>query len=245
MKCFLKSLSLFLIISTSTVASQDILFNVTQAGFPPYLIKKEGFPVKGIMFEVLQVISEKHGYSVRPKEIPKNRVTMQIKSGQLDAGAIAKEWVVTPDDYEFTDVIIEVRDVLFSLKGNPIKFGSLEDLFGKKLGTHLGYHYPILAPYFKNKSIKRVDSLTERTMLEMTLHRRTDASVINELVGRWIIKSNPNWRNVYKISKNSVGGYGYRFIFGKKWKNFVGKFNGELSLMKKNGELDRIISKYQ
>jgi len=65
------------------------------------------------MFEVLQVISEKYGYSVRPKEIPKKRVTIQIKSGQLAAGTVAQEWVVTPDDYGFTDVIIEVRDVLF------------------------------------------------------------------------------------------------------------------------------------
>jgi len=43
------------------------------------------------MFEVLQVISEKYGYSVRPKEIPKNRVTIQIKSGQLAAGTVAQE----------------------------------------------------------------------------------------------------------------------------------------------------------
>jgi len=83
---------------------------------------------------------------------------------------------------------------------------------------HLGYHYPILDPYFKNKSITRVDSPTERTMFKMTLHRRTDASVINELVGRWIIKSNPDRRNVYEISKNHVGGYVYRFIFGKNGK---------------------------
>jgi polar amino acid transport system substrate-binding protein len=80
-------------------------------------------------------------------------------------------------------------------------------------------------------------------MLNMVLKERTDAAVMNELVAKWIIREN-KWQDKFAISSKEVGGFDYRIMFNKKWKSFVQKFNQELTLMKQNGQLERIISKY-
>ena len=224
--------------------SEIIIFNTTPKGYPPYMIKEAGKQERGIMFEVLQIIATKLDYVVETKGIPTKRVDNLLKTGDLDATARAKEWVSNPENYEFTDVIVRARDVLFSLKKTPITFRSIEDLFDKDIGTHLGYTYPMLKTYFKDNRIRRNDTDNGTAMLNMVLKERTDAAVINELVAKWIISKN-KWKEKFVVSEKEIGGFDYRIMFNKKWRSFVQKFNQELTLMKQNGELEKIISKYK
>lgn len=224
--------------------SEIIVFNTTPKGYPPYMIKEAGKKESGIMVEVLQIIATKHGYILETKGVPTKRVEKLLNIGDLDATARAKEWVNNPENYEFTDVIVRARDVLFSLKKTPITFRSIEDLFDKDIGTHLGYKYPMLKTYFKDNRIRRNDTANGTAMLNMVLKERTDAAVMNELVAKWIIRQN-KWQGKFVVSKKEVGGFDYRIMFNKKWRSFVQKFNQELTLMKQNGELERIISKYK
>ncbi len=227
----------------NVLGNETIIFNTTPKGYPPYMIKEASKQERGIMVEVLQNIATKLGYAVETKGIPTKRVDNLIIKGGLDATARAKEWANNPEDYEFTDVIVRARDVLFSLNKNPITFRTIDDLLDKDIGTNLGYSYPILEPYFKDNRIRRNDTANGTAMLNMVLKGRTDAAVINELVAKWIIMQN-QWQNNFAISSKEVGGFDYRIMFNKKWKSFVKKFNKELTLMKQNGELERIISKY-
>jgi len=245
MKYLAFALMLLLLTKTTTLASQEILINIGPNGFPPFMIKEEGKPPSGIMLEVLQKIASKYNYIVRAVEVPKKREVLQTESGEINANPIAKEWVPNPENYEFTDVIIEVRDVLFSSISHPLKYDEIEDLFGKIIGTHLGYKYPMLDFHFEDNIIQRSDNNSEKSMLAMVLMMRTDAAIVNEIVGKWLIKKKPDWHGKFNISKKDVGGFGYRIMFNKSWKPFVTKFNQELSAMKKNGELERIISKYR
>jgi polar amino acid transport system substrate-binding protein len=224
--------------------SEIIIFNTTPKGYPPYLIKEAGKQERGIMLEVLQIIATKLDYVVETKGIPTKRVEKLINIGDLDATAKAKEWVPNPEDYEFTNVIVRARDVLFSLKKTPIKFQAVEDLFDKDIGTHLGFSYPMLETYFKDKRIRRNDTANGAAMLKMVLKERTDAAVINELVAKWLIRQK-HWQGKFVVSEKEIGGFDYRIMFNKKWKSFVQKFNQELTLMKQNGELEKIISKYK
>jgi polar amino acid transport system substrate-binding protein len=224
--------------------SEIIVFNTSPKGYPPYMIKEAGKQSSGIMVEILQIIASKHGYVVKTKGVPRKRVDNQLKTGGLDATARAKEWVPNPENYEFTDVIVRASDVLFSLEKTPITFQKIEDLFGKRIGAHLGYKYPMLDIYFKDNRISRNDTANETAMLTMVLKERTDAAVINELVGKWLIRQK-HWQGKFVVSEKEIGGFDYRIMFNKKWRSFVQKFNQELTLMKQNGELERIISKYK
>ena len=245
----MKPLTLLMLLSiyggTPAFSAQQIIFNTTPKGLPPYMIKQEGQPDSGIMLDVLKAISNKHGYSIKPVGIPKKRVMSHIDLGKMDAVAQAMEWVPYPEKYLFTDSIVKIRDVLFSLKSTPVRLNNIKELFGKKLGTHLGYHYPTLEDYFSSNKIQRSDAATEKAMLGMLIFGRTEAAVLNELVGKWYIKNNPIWHHQFFISSQAINQVNFRIMFSTKWQHFVNLFNQELATMKKNGQLQRIISKYQ
>ena len=198
----------------------------------------------GIMYAVLSEIASKKGYHIKIETSPRKRVDMDLISGKLDATSRAKEWTTHPKSFEFTNIIIEVRDVVFSLKENPVIFEKIEDLYGMTVATHLGYKYPLLNAGFKSRKIIRSDSNSEKAMLGKTFLSRTDAAIINKSVGLWLIKHTPQWQNKFILSKKMVGGFSYRIMFTKKWKGFVSFFNQELENMKKNGRLNAIVDQY-
>jgi len=236
---------MFSCIPLSWVQAGDIItMNISPSGYPPYMIKAEQGPAKGIMVEVLNYIADKHGYQLQTVGIPKKRVAMTLLAGSIDATATAREWIAQPDQYVFSDVIVVVKDVLFSPKKRPVKFEKVDDLLGKTLGTHLGYNYPMLDEYFADRRINKTEANTELAMLQMTLRKRNDATIVTDLVGQWIIKNNPAMQDKFVISSKTLNSFDYRLMFNKKWQSFVQVFNRELGAMRVNGELDRILDQY-
>jgi polar amino acid transport system substrate-binding protein len=168
-----------------------------------------------------------------------------LKSGYINATPNAKEWVVNTSDYSFSDPLITVKDVLFSRKESPLKFKQFKDLCGIKIGTHLGFNYPALDPLFSNKCISKTVSNSGLSMLNATLNFRNDASVLTSRVGKWLIKNNKHLHRQLTFSEKAVSSYDYRLMFTKDWKPFVILFNQELKMMKKNGELEKILANYK
>ncbi len=221
-----------------------ITFNMTARGYPPFMINKtESNAPGGIMYDVFSHILNKLGYLVRTTQIPKKREIEYLESGEMDAHAMAKEFIANHDDFEFTAPIFKVRNVVFSRVDAPVQYTKTEDLIGKRAITRLGFVYPPLTDLFNNKSIERINTISEKSMLRMVMYKRGDFTILNDLVGRWMIRVN-GWEDKFVISKGEVTNYDYRIMFTKKWKPLVTKFNQELELMKKDGSLEAIISKY-
>jgi polar amino acid transport system substrate-binding protein len=223
----------------------NIVFNISPTGYPPYMIKSEIGQTKGIIFDVLKAIANKQGYQVVVVGVPKNREVIQLASGDLDANALAIEWVKHPEDFVFSDVIVPARDVLFSARNAPLKFDKLQDLYGKTIGIHLGYSYPYLIKSFNKGLIIASEATTEQAMLGKVLAERTQGAVVNELVGHWLIKNTPRWHGKFVVSKKEIGGFDYRIQFSKKWQEFVIHFNKELKAMKKDGRLLAVKALYR
>lgn len=224
-------------------AGESIRFNIGPEGYPPYMINEADSPPRGIMVEVLQTIAAKHGHTVNIAGIPRKRVDIRMQNGTLDATPRAKEWVSDPEAYAFTDAVVRARDVLFSRREEPLTFDTIDDLIGKTLGTHLGYRYPLLEPYFDTQQIRRRDADDELAMLRMVLGKRTDAAVINELVGAWLIQQN-DWQDKFAVATQEIQGFDYRIMFRKEWHAFVQQFNQELQRMRDDGTLEHIIAAY-
>lgn len=238
---------LLVILWTPTVNAQnrDIIFNISPTGYPPYMIKSDSGKTHGIISDVLNSIASKLGYRVIVVGIPKNREVIQLKSGDIDANALAFEWVKKPEDFAFTDVIVVARDVLFSARRDPISFNKLEDLYGKTIGIHLGYSYPFLKNSFNNGKITSSHASSEKAMLGKVLVERTQGAVVNEFVGQWLIKNTPQWQGKFFISKKEIDSFDLRIQFSKKWQNFIVLFNRELHAMKNDGRLEKIKSLYR
>ncbi|MFN2359659.1 MAG: substrate-binding periplasmic protein [Marinobacter sp.] len=238
---------------TDTLASENhgskqtervVRLNVSPNGYPPYLISENGNQ-SGIMWDVVTEIAARLDYQVMPEKIPRKRVDQMLAEGYIDATTRAKEWTDNPDEFAFTDPVVDIEEVLFVPKDSDLKFEVPEDLFSRTLVTHLGYHYPALQPHFKSGKIRRFDVSRDKDMFNYVLHGDDmDAAVADRLVGKWILLRE-NLQTKFRSTPAALSKYGFRLMFRKDWEDFAEDFNRELEAMRENGELDEILSNYR
>jgi polar amino acid transport system substrate-binding protein len=222
-----------------------LVYNVTDTGYPPFMIhpdSPEDNP-RGIMYDILESAGKNLGFKVKVVTIPKKREIYFFNSNLLDVHATAREWVSNPSRFVFSEPVIKVKNVLFSLKANPFSYKSIDDLNGKTAVAHIGFVYPPLTAKFESGTITRVDAGSEVAMLRMIQLGRGDFAIINNLVGAWHIKER-GLEDQFHATEKAVTDYEYRFMFSKKWAKLVPKFNQELKKMKTDGRLSKIIKKY-
>lgn len=230
--------------ATSERTQRVFRFNVSPNGYPPYLINVDG-KQSGIMWDVVTVIADRLDYQVIPEEIPRKRVDQMLVEGYIDATTRAKEWTDNPEEFAFTDPVVDIEEVLFVPKDSDLKFEVPEDLFSHTLVTHLGYHYPALEPHFESGRIKRFDVSRDKDMFSYVLHGQDmDAAVADRLVGKWILR-NENMQSEFRTTSTQLSVYGFRLMLRKDWASFAEAFNRELEAMRANGELEDILANYR
>lgn len=223
---------------------QVFRLNVSPNGYPPYLIVDENQPA-GIMWDVVSVVAQRLGYKVVAEQIPRKRVDQMLLEGFIDGTPRAREWADNPEQFLFTDPVVDIEEVFFVPAETSFVYESPEDLISKTVVTHLGYRYPMLEPYFEEGKIRRFDVSRDRDMFTFLLHgTRFHAAVADRLVGKWILR-NEGLRENFDISSKSISNYGFRLMLRKDWQSFASDFNEELARMKENGELDDILANYR
>ncbi|MBL3824326.1 MULTISPECIES: substrate-binding periplasmic protein [unclassified Marinobacter] len=238
-------------LSPSAFASQEISqeeqvfrFNVSPNGYPPYLIVHQNQP-SGIMWDVVSVVARRLGYTVIAEQIPRKRVDQMLLEGYIDGTPRAREWADDPEQFLFTDPVVDIEEVFFVPAQSGFSYESPDDLVSKTIVTHLGYRYPLLEPYFEEGRIRRFDVSRDKDMFTFVLHGdRFDAAVADRLVGKWILR-NEGLRQHFDITRESISNYGFRLMLRKDWHSFANRFNEELAKMKENGELDAILANYR
>lgn len=226
-------------------ASESLRLNVSPNGYPPYTIVADQ-KISGIVWDVVTRIGERLGYRIEARKIPRKRVDGMLLDGFIDATARAEEWTDAPERFVFTDPIVSVREVFFSVGQEPFDYQSPEDLAGKTVLTHLGYKYPNLHDMFNSRKALRFDVPKDRDIFSYLLHgeNRFDLAISDVLVGRWLIRKN-GWKGRFSTSPQALSDYGLKLMLRPDMADFAQQFNRELAAMKANGELDRILQTYR
>jgi polar amino acid transport system substrate-binding protein len=232
------------LVLADTDESKVVRFNISPNGYPPYLIVDQGSP-SGIMWDVMKAITDRLGYTLQAKRVPRKRVDQMLQDGYIDATSRAREWTDQPDQFQFTTPVVAIEEVFFIPTESSFHFNSIEDLYSRTLVTHLGYLYPSLEPHFEAGRIKRFDVARDQDMFTYALHgERFDAAVADRLVGKWILR-NRGLKDRFRISEKGISHYGYRIMLRKDWGAFAQQFNRELTRLRETGELDNILSRYR
>jgi polar amino acid transport system substrate-binding protein len=219
-------------------------FNVSPDGYPPYLIEEES-RTTGIMWEVVTRIVDRLGYSVEAVKVPRKRVDQLLLGGMIDGTPRAKAWTDRPEDFLFTDPIVDIEEVIFFPANSPANFQVIEDLLSMTLVTHLGYHYPALEPYFQSGQIKRFDVPRDKDLFVYVLRGdEFDAAIADRLVGQWLLLKQ-GMQDQFRISSEVLSTSGLRLMLRPEWQSFARGFNRELATMRQNGEIDTILSRYR
>ena len=219
-------------------------FNVSPNGYPPYLIVEQEQP-SGIIWDVVSLIGQRLDYKVVPKKVPRKRVDEMLLDGMIDGTSRAREWTETPNLFLFTDSVVPIEEVFFVPRESKLEYRSPQDLYSKTVVTHLGYHYPDLEAHFDAGNIRRFDVSRDQDMFTFVLHGdRFDAAVADRLVGQWILKEQ-GLQDQFRTTGRGINQVDFRIMLRKDSKEFVDAFNAELKTIRKNGELDAILTKYR
>ncbi|NQY94223.1 MAG: transporter substrate-binding domain-containing protein [Campylobacteraceae bacterium] len=225
--------------------SAEIKFNIGRNAYPPYIVVENKKVTEGIVIDILSQIAKKNGHTVSFFQTSRKTIDVSLKETETDATAKMHNWQPKDSDYISTDSLFSMKNIFFYLKEKALKFERLEDLYGKKFKTHIGFNYPELEALMKKGLIRRYDEYTEFEMLEKLFETngKFDGTILDERVGLWIIQNN-KLKDKFDFSTKSLGEYEYKIMFHNKWKEFVPLFNEELLKMKNNGEISKIIKKY-
>lgn len=219
-------------------------FNVSPNGYPPYLINEDD-QTTGIMWEVVSEITNRLGYSLEAVKVPRKRVDQMLLEGMIDGTSRAKEWTDRPEEFLFTDAIVDIEEVVFFPADSPADFRVAEDLYSLTLVTHLGYHYPALEPHFKSGDIRRFDVPSDRDLfIYVVSGDDLDAAIADRLVGQWLLLKQ-GMQTEFRVSSSAVSRSGLRLMLRPDWQSFAKAFNKELAAMRENGEIEAILSKYR
>jgi polar amino acid transport system substrate-binding protein len=251
--CSLCSMVMFAIssavpmVDAHAAQGRQIVFSMPPEGYPPYFISEAGGAARGMMLDAMRQICSRLGYTLDVVYYPEKRQARMLDTGAIDARPKAKEWVKNPERYSWTDPIVNATDVFVFPRDRPLVYQRAEDLEGKTIIAHLGYAYPVLEPLFSSRRVIRVDEYSEPAMLDALGRTRHDAAIMNKQVALWLIKTTERFQGRFAFSEKAVDSVGYRIMFTtlRDWAPFVRNFNRELSRMKHDGSLDRIMAPYQ
>jgi polar amino acid transport system substrate-binding protein len=227
-----------------TVEDKVFRFNVSPNGYPPYLITDED-QTTGIMWTVVEEIAGRLGYRVEAHKVPRKRVDQMLLRGVIDGTPRAREWTSRPEDFVFTDPVVNIEEVVFFPSDSPHNFQVVEDLFSLTLVTHLGYHYPELKPHFDSGKIKRFDVSRDQDLFIYVLEGKVmDAAVADRLLGQWTLYSE-GIKDRFRASPATLSEAGLRVMVRPEWQSFAEAFNKELAAMRKNGRIEAILASYR
>lgn len=245
--CLMLSL---LLIGASPRTSADtsdmrIRFNISPKGYPPFMIIYPDGSHGGIIWDLLTLVANRHGYEVEALEVPRKRVDGFILEGRLDATARAIEWTKAPEKFAFTEPLIQVEEVFFKRINTPFDFTDTKALTGKTIITHLGYEYPALAPIFHGGGVNRFDVQHDVEMLHhLLVSDQFDLAVAVREVGLWHIREQ-GWKGELDYIPQPLSQQGYRLMFRKDQQAFVELFNLELTKLRASGEWKAIVERYR
>lgn len=223
---------------------QTLRLNVSPSGYPPYLIVN-GEEYSGIIWEVVNIIAGQMGFGVEAVQVPRKRVDGLLLEGYLDATPRAREWTANPDQFLFTDPIVNVEEIFFSSGTSDFRYEGAESLEGVTLVTHLGYRYPPIEELFNTGQAERFDVSRDRDMFRYLLHSdEFDAAIADRLVGQWILM-NEGLQGKFRMSDDNISQYGFRLMLRDDWQDFAQVFNQHLKDLKASGQLEDILSRYR
>ncbi len=206
---------------------------------PFMIVNQQQQPVSGMLFELYQLLSHNLGLKMQIEAVPRKLVGKQLQQGDIDIYCNATpEWFTQPD-LRWSPPLFIHRDVVVSRR-KYADFASFLQQAQGRIGTTFEYIYPTLSWLFQNGRLERMDSFSPRESLRLLQAGHLDAVVVSEL------ELNHFLHNSTGLSTLVVAQDEIRCIYAPQLSDKqVQQINEQLTLLIKQGELIRIVDKYQ
>lgn len=173
-----RSCALSLGLLSNFCSAESLMWGYGPADSMPYVGLEQQHVEHGLAYQVSQEISKRFGLPVEFLETPNNRLEPYLQQGRLHLICNTNpEWVSQPQQYHWSPALYDEQDVLLQRMDQP-ELTSLASLYGKVLGTSLGYIYsqPLMTAFSTGK-VARQDVRDLDTSLHMLDRQRLDAVI--------------------------------------------------------------------
>lgn len=225
--------------SGDSAGTKGELHMATNAEFPPYEYI-ENDEVVGIDAEIAQAICDKLGYTLVIDNMKFDAIIPAVTSGKADFGMAGM--TVTDERKEavdFTDTYAKTTQVIIVKEGDD-KIKSDKDLADASIGVQLGTTGDTLVSdkeTYPNAKINRFSKGSEA--VEALSTGKVDAVVIDSEPAKEFVKV----KEGLVVLENPLTDEEYAICL-KKDSSLTQEINGALAELKKDGTLDKIVSKY-
>ncbi|GAB6887231.1 ABC transporter substrate-binding protein [Desulfothermus okinawensis JCM 13304] len=228
---------------TNYIAKEKITLLTLE--WPPYVGKE--LPQKGYTYVLVKKVLEKMGYSVEIKFRPWTRIIHKGKKGEID-GFFPAYYVKWREKYFYiSDPFYGGPIVFLARKQSKIKYKHIEDLRTYRIGLVKGYintdkidnaNY-LIKDYARNDLIN----------LKKLIKGRVDLIVIDKYVAYYLMKKYlPHCINKVEVLSPIIEYKNLYVCFPKNRKNslkLLHDFNKGLSILRRNGTLDRLYNEWK
>ena len=238
----------FLLLFSSHLVAANLRVALPDEDYPPFhFVSSEN---KGILRDVITAFSEASGVQVDYVFAPEMRSAKMVQNGDVDVRMESEIWLNGNDPYYWSQEIMPVEDVMVAARG--VQLIDLKQLNRLKSGVLLGrfgYVYPTFESLVQNNILHRENFYSDLDVLQ-SLYKDTHSSprftVISKTVLNWYIHHYPEFKALVVSDVNvGVAPLQLQFAYNPKGKKYMTEFNVFLQKLKDNGELDKIIARYQ
>jgi len=193
---------LFLVISCSTLSAPPIL-RVTTSEYPPFEYLEDGALI-GDDATTVRAVLDRMGMEPVFIIVPWRRAEAWARNGYSDMIFSLTHSAEREHYYHFTAPINTARDVFFAREDSNIRWQTLDDLEGLRVGLSSSYSY---APEFMNwleaadiEVIKISQQKPDLTGLRMVAYNRIDVFICEQSVCQFLLeKHQPDYPEIESI----------------------------------------------
>lgn len=211
--------------------------------FPPMGFRDEKGQIVGFDIDMAKAAAEKLGVKVEFKPVEWDGVILSLNNKDIDV--IWNGLTITEERKKqivFSKVYLQNKQIIVVQKNSTIN--SKKDLSGKTVGLQMGSssEKALNADADTSKSLKEVRKYSNNTEALLDLSQgRTDAVIVDEVVGRYYIEKKPD---LYKILDDNFGVEDYGVGIRKTDTSFKEKLDEALDTIKSDGTADKISQKW-
>ncbi|WP_342608509.1 substrate-binding periplasmic protein [Vibrio tritonius] len=233
---------IWLLFSPLSLANSQVIIGL-QNEWPPYVI--DGNPPTGLSVDIVKAAYATQGYDIQIEIKPWSRSLKEAEYGR-DVVVIAAWYSDTrKDTLLFSDPYLYNEISLVTLKDNQFEWGTYKDLNGKTVGVIKSYAYD--DDFLQSPWLMRIEASDLLTNIHKVMNGRIDMFIEEYRVALWTMRKNKIPPNLFTKIYPNVAYSGLYVASGKanpKAKVYIEAFNRGLRLIRSNGELDRIVKKY-
>lgn len=167
-----------LFICAITANAHELRWGFASADGQPYVDVHEHQLRGGFIYDLGQLASQRLGFNAGFVETPNKRIEEFMHRGRIHIICNNNpQWMNKPELYHWSPALYSEEDVLLVHRMRPAING-FEGLYGKTLGTQLGYVYsPVLMEAFTRKQIIRQDLRDYHAGINLLSMHRLDAMI--------------------------------------------------------------------